>query len=383
MSLVASDVASLAILGLASIVAPWIARKSGIPCVVIEIIIGVLLGQSILGAVDINSEWVDFLFNFGLIYLLFLAGLEVEMDFLKKGGKDSLIIGSLATLVPFTLGYLLGLGLGVYPELIGVISSTTSVGIVLPTITEMKIADGGSNSFYKLTLGATAVSDMLSMFILAMVIQETSPRLDTVIMAILALILIYPSYKAVKLYSKVVHRLSDMEEKYHFSSRLSMVLMVVFTYLAESAGVHGVVGAFFAGIIISELIESVDYLLKNLAAFGYSLFIPMFFLITGSKIDLFSVVAGGNLILIVGLVLVSLIGKVLGVYFPAKGVGIGKREAFSMGIIMWAKLSLVIAAAEAGFRIGLIDIGTYSTIVIYALITVFLSPSIFKWYVSR
>ncbi len=377
-----SDIASLAILGLASIVAPLVARRSGIPCVVIEIMLGMLLGKSILGVVDVTSDWIGFLFDFGLIYLLFLAGLEVEMDFLRKGGKDSLIIGTSATLVPFALGYLLGLALNVSPELVGVISSTTSVGIVLPTITEMKL-NSGSDSFYKLTIGATAVSDMLSMFILAMVIQETSPNTDTLIMAAVALALIYPSYKAVKLYSRVVHKISDMEERYHFSTRLSMVLMVVFTYLAESVGIHGVVGAFFAGIIISELIESVDYLLKNLASFGYALFIPMFFLITGSKIDLMAIFSGGNALLIVGLILISLVGKVAGVYFSAKGRGLNGRKAFSMGIIMWAKLSLVIAAAEAGLRIGLIDIGIYSTIVVYALITVFLSPSLFKWYVSR
>jgi len=382
----ASEIVQLALLGVLAIICPLIARKTGVPCVVVEIAMGIVIGQSFLNLVQPDLPWFSFLFDFGLIYLLFLAGLEVELEFLKENFFTALLVGTAATMVPFLMGYALGMAIGVNPWLIGVVSSTTSVGVVLPTVLEMRhlLEVGGKSnpSFSDLLLGATAVSDMLSMFLLAFFVEGSNLSLDTIWVLLLLFLVLYPSYKLIKAYSKLTEKVQILERRYHFSTRLSMVLMIIFAAMAEASGVHGVIGAFFAGVLVSELIYSSEYLLRNLASFGYALFLPAFFLLTGVKVNVVDAVLKTNLWLLPGLIILSLLGKVLGVTVSARNV-LGIKRSVVMGTIMWAKLSLVIAAAETGLRLGTIDDVLYSSLVLYSLVTAFGSPFLAKFLVNR
>ncbi len=389
----ASEIVQLAILGVLAIVCPLIARRTGIPCVVVEIGMGILVGRSLLNLVQPDLPWFTFLFDFGLIYLLFLAGLEVELEFLRENFLTALQVGTVATLVPFLLGYALGLALGVNPWLIGVVSSTTSVGVVLPTVLEMRHLlepgavgsgrkGGDGPSFSDLLLGATAVSDMLSMFLLAFFVEGSNLSLETAWILILLFLVMYPSYRLIKAYSRLTERVQVLEMRYHFSTRLSMVLMIIFAAMAEASGVHGVIGAFFAGVLVSELIYSSEHLLRNLASFGYALFLPAFFLLTGVKVDVVDAVLRTNLWLLPGLVGLSLLGKVAGAAVSAWRV-LGMKRSVVMGTLMWAKLSLVIAAAETGLRLGTIDEGLYSSLVLYSLVTAFGAPFLARLLVGR
>ncbi|MCD6244926.1 MAG: cation:proton antiporter [Candidatus Korarchaeota archaeon] len=381
------EIVELAILGILAIFAPLIARKSGIPCVVLEIIMGIVVGNSFLKLINPSSPWFSFLFDFGLIYILFLAGLEVELEFLREHTFISLLVGSAATFIPFLLGFALGSFLGINPWLIGVVSSTTSVGVVLPTVVEMEYlfeepTKPGSVPFTKLLLGATAVSDMLSMFLLAFFVEGVALSGSSLLVILLSILILYPSYKLVKVYSKLTKKVMDLERRYHFSARLSMVLMIIFTALAELSGVHGVVGAFFAGVIVSQLIYSSEYLLRNLASFGYALFLPMFFLLVGVKVNIVDAILKTNVFLLPGLIGLSLLGKVIGTAISARKE-LGLKRSVIMGMIMWAKLSLVIAAAETGLRLGTLDETLYSSLVLYSLITAFGAPFLARFMFNR
>ncbi len=381
------EIVELAILGILAIFAPLIARRSGIPCVVLEIIMGIIVGNSFLKLINPSSPWFSFLFDFGLIYILFLAGLEVELEFLREHTFISLLVGSAATFIPFLLGFALGSLLGINPWLIGVVSSTTSVGVVLPTVVEMEYlfeepTKPGSVPFTKLLLGATAVSDMLSMFLLAFFVEGVALSGSSLLIILLSILILYPSYKLVKVYSKLTKKVMALERRYHFSARLSMVLMIIFTALAELSGVHGVVGAFFAGVIVSQLIYSSEYLLRNLASFGYALFLPIFFLLTGVKVNIVDAVLKTNVLLLPGLIGLSLLGKVIGTAISARKE-LGLKKSVIMGTIMWAKLSLVIAAAETGLRLGTLDETLYSSLVLYSLITAFGAPFLARFMFNR
>ncbi len=382
-----AEIAQLAILGVLAVICPLIARRTGVPCVVVEILMGILVGQSFLNLVQPDLPWFSFLFDFGLIYLLFLAGLEVELEFLREHFFIAMVVGTSATLIPFSLGYLLGAALNINPWLIGVVSSTTSVGVVLPTVIEMKhmleeSEHEGMTTFSDLLLGATAVSDMLSMFLLAFFVEGSRLSAESIWLLFLMFLIMYPSYKLIKVYSKLTERVQTLERRYHFSTRLSMVLMIIFAALAEISGVHGVIGAFFAGVIISELIYSSEHLLRNLASFGYALFLPVFFLLTGVKVNVVDAILKTNFLLLPGLLVLSLLGKVVGVAISAKG-RLGLRRSIVMGVVMWAKLSLVIAAAETGLRLGTIDDILYSSLILYSLITAFGAPVLARFLMER
>ncbi len=382
-----TELLSLALLGFFAIIAPLTAKISKIPCVVIEIVLGMLLGRTLFNVVDVNGAWTSFLFDFGLIYLLFLAGLEIDVKFLRKNAMDSLVIGSASTLIPFALGYVTGALLNADPMILGAIFSTTSVGIVLPAAKEMEESMNNVLSsekpFSKILIGATTVSDMGSMLILAFIVQSESGNLNMIPLIFLSMLLMIPSLKAIRAYSKIVHRIQDLEKRYHFTTRLAMILMIVFAALAEAIGVHAVVGSFFAGILVSELTESSEDLLKSLTSFGYALFLPMFFLIAGAKIDLPAALHGGDLLLLPVFLVLSFVGKLGGTYAAAIKRGLGKEASLVMGTFMWAKLSLTIAAAEAGLKLGMIDIPLYSTLIVFALLTVVLAPIMAKVLVSK
>ncbi len=379
------QIIELAILGSIALISPLVAKKTSIPCVVVEIIIGMVIGQSFLNLIHPELPWLSFLFDFGLIYLLFLAGLEVELEFLKEHFLSAITVGTAATLLPFVLGYILGIVTEIDPWLIGVVSSTTSVGIVLPTVMEMKDLFNGQSSevkFSDLLLGATAVSDMLSMFLLAFFVEGSRISIGSGIVLILLFLVLYPSYKLIKVYSKQTEAVSSLESGYHFSTRLSMVLMIIFAAMAEVSGVHGVIGAFFAGVVISELLYSREYLLRNLASFGYALFLPAFFLLTGVKVDIVDAIIKVNILLLPGLIVLSFLGKVIGVVMTAKGI-IGLKKSILMGTMMWAKLSLVIAAAETGLILGTIGDALYSSLILYSLITAFGAPFLTRFLAGR
>ncbi|RLG47203.1 MAG: hypothetical protein DRO06_03200 [Thermoproteota archaeon] len=369
------ELISLAALGVAAIAAPLAARVTGVPCVVIEMVVGLVLGPSLLGLVDPSGPWVTFLYEFGLIYLLFMAGLEVRAEFLRERALDSLAIGSASTLAPFAMGYALGLVLGVEPALLGVTLSTTSVGVVLPAVREIEevINSSGGSGLTRLLIGATAVSDMLSMLMLAFALPTEVPPWMTAL-AVAAMSLSVPWASSLRGYSRLVESMSALEERYSFTSRLSLVLMILLAAGAHLAGAHAVVGSFFAGVLISELVSDIRHLEDRLVSFGYSLFLPAFFLVAGARIDLPTMLSAGRLHTIPAMLVASYAGKILGVYASARIRGVEGERALVMGNLMWAKLSLVVAAAEAGLDLGLIGVDWYSTMVLFALFTVLLAP---------
>ncbi len=382
------EILTLALVGLLALVAPLISRATGIPCVVVEIAFGIAFGQSALGIIEVEGPWTTFLFDFGLIYLLFMAGLEVEARFLRENAVDSLLIGVLSTVTPFAVGYLLGWVVGFPPELTGLIFSTTSVGVVLPAARELEHLfqgmDGGSGaSFHRLLIGATAVSDMLSMFMLAFMVERRAANLQTLALIVIAAVMLFPFYRALKAYGRLASRMVELETRYHFTTRLSMVLMIVLAAAAELIGVHAVVGSFFAGVLVSVLTEGHEGLGESLISFGYSLFLPAFFLLAGAKVNLPEVAAAGELWLLPVFLALSYLGKLVGVYAPARLRGHGREFSLTMGTLMWAKLSLVIAASEAALRLGLATVGVYSTAVLFALFTVLLAPLAAKVIASK
>ncbi len=383
------ELLTLALVGLLALIAPLISKVTEVPCVVLEIALGIVFGQSVLGLVRVEGPWTTFLFDFGLIYLLFMAGLEVEARFLRQNAVDSMVIGVLSTLVPLAMGYSFGWAVGFSPELTGVIFSTTSVGVVLPAAKELEhlfqglAGRSGEVPFHKLLIGATAVSDMLSMFMLAFMIERRGANIQTLALIAAAGVLLLPFYRALQAYGRLANRMIELERRYHFTTRMSMVLMIVLAAAAELIGVHAVVGSFFAGVLVSVLTEGYERLGESLISFGYSLFLPAFFLLAGAKVNLPEVAAAGELWLLPAFLALSYVGKLVGVYVPARLRGHSKEVSLTMGTLMWAKLSLVIAASEAALRLGLVDVSVYSTAVLFALFTVLLAPLAAKILASK
>ena len=153
---------SLIIIFIAITVIPFLSKRVHFSAIALEIIFGILIGKSFFDIVPTNSI-IEFFSSFGLIYLMFLAGLETNFTEVRKYFSETLIIVLFSILVPFSSGYLLADYVKMPPLLFGTILSTTSIGLILPLTKEIQ----GRQKLKQILFGSVALVDIISMFLLA------------------------------------------------------------------------------------------------------------------------------------------------------------------------------------------------------------------------
>ena len=142
-------------------IAPVISRYTHLPVIVIELIIGIIIGKSFLNIIPSNTLF-DFFSSFGLIFLMFLAGLEMDFARIRKSFTRTVIIAIFSISVPFLSGYFIAQYIGIHPLILGAVISTTSLGLILPITKELKHHKELSTVLF----GSVILIDILSIFIL-------------------------------------------------------------------------------------------------------------------------------------------------------------------------------------------------------------------------
>ncbi|MCG8525834.1 MAG: cation:proton antiporter [Opitutales bacterium] len=367
---------SLLILFCVIVAVPFIAKWIKLPIIVIEIIIGIILGY--LGWIKPHPT-LDFFASFGLTYLLFLAGLEVDFRFIRKHLKRTVGIAIASISMPFLAGFLVGKWLGIQPVLFGTIFCTTSLGVVLPMTKEFKERE----QFVQILLGSVILVDILSMFLLAFSLSLEDGNLSATfiysIFAVLTLFLIPWIINLNKVHEWVEKILSN---KIYFERevRFSFALIFILSAITESFGFHSIIGAFIAGLIIYEITPQASRVDEKLKGFGYGFFIPLFFILVGTRVDLIAVFQNADHIFsLVVVIAAAVVSKWISVCIVSKIEGLCLGESLAMGAMHTARLSLIIAAAEIARKIGIIDGNIFSTLVLLAVITSTLAPTISRW----
>lgn len=362
---------------LAIFLAPFISSYLKIPLVISEMIIGIILGNLIFQSSFTDlTELMEFFKQFGLIFLMFFAGLEIDLEGMGLGWRSTAIISISSLLLPFVSGYLLGLKAGINPLFMGTLFSTTSLGVILPLSRE--ISDEG---FRKLLLGSVVLVDILSMFLLTLVI--------TLIQEEISLSFLYSSLFIIILFfiPKILRKTGlirfldvwiDEESHFELGVRFSFALIIFFVLLSEFLGFHSIIGAFISGLIISEALPHDKTLLeRKLESFGYGFFIPLFFILVGARVNLVELFSSvENLFLLLTVLILAFLSKFAGTALPSLLTGIGPRKSLALGVLHSARMSLVIAAVEIGLQLKIINESIYAIFVILAVITSILSPSL-------
>jgi len=361
-------------------ISPTIAGKIKIPVIVTELIFGIILGKSLLDIVP-SSSVMDFLAHFGLIYLMFLVGLEIRFENLQWHFPKIIIISSFSFIVPFLTGFLLSPHVNVHPLLLGTIFSTTSLGIILPLTKEISY----SEEFNYILLASVAIVDVISIFMLAFALSLIEGSIGAYFaysfLAILSLFLIPLALRVFKGSQIQVKMEQWILEKTHFESgvRATFALIVLLVAVSGQLGFHAIIGAFIAGLIIAELIPKASLLEEKLASFGYGFFIPLFFILMGAKVDIPTLISNITNINHLTLIVASgILSKIIGVSIASLIAGFKAKESITLGLLHSARVSLIIAAAEISHELGLIDINMFSTLVILAIISSTLGPTIGK-----
>jgi monovalent cation:H+ antiporter-2, CPA2 family len=356
-----------------------------IPVVVAEIIMGLIIGKS---GFDIVHEdmWLTTLSTLGFIFLMFLSGLEIDFTAFNRKKQRKLSIKNepntffIATLI-FVGIFILSLILSYLFVLAGFIDnaflmtliiSTISLGVVVPTLKEAHIM---KTTIGQIILLVAVIADLATMILLALFVSLHEGGKGTWLLLILfaagvALYFIGKRFKN----RNFIETLS--KGTVQIGTRAVFTLIIVLVGLSETLGAENILGAFLAGVLVSLLSPNQE-LVHKLDSFGYGFLIPIFFVMVGVKLDIWSLLQDKKLIMLIPLLLVGLLlSKLLPVYLLK--FWYDTKTAIASGFLLTSTLSLVIAAATIGERMKIITTQMSGTFILVAVITSIFTPIVFK-----
>ena len=377
---------------LAAIVPFVLARFRHIPVVVGEILAGVIIGPSVLGWVNGHEPTLDLLAEIGFAFLMFLSGLEIDFSILfaasnqkKDNGINPLMLAGLSFALTLVLSLTIGFGLTLAgfvhdPWMMTLILSTTSLGIVVPVLKERRIS---SSRFGQTILLAALLADFLTMFLITVYVAAHSTGLSLEILLIVLLfvpvVLFYQlgaRWLRIPAVRRIFEELSDATAQ--IKVRGAFAIMVGFVVMAQMIGAELILGAFLGGVLASLLSGSGEEKLRHkLDAIGFGFFVPLFFIFVGIQFDLDAFIEEPGAWLLLPILLVGAFGiKLLSALIFR--LSFSWRESLSSGMLLSARLSLIIAASAIGLRLGSINQSTNAAIILVAALTATIAPLSFN-----
>ena len=376
--MVLNQAESLLLVSLAAAILPSLSRLSRLPAPVMEILFGVILGKSLLH-VQFSGEWIQFLAHLGFLLLMFHAGMEIDFGMLLKQSRGQLAFQLLIFAATLALSFLftLYLGSGVFMALV---LTTTSLGLVMPTIKEIGIQ---KSPFGQSILIAASLADFLTLFGITFFILWRDYGLGWHFISPLPLIAGFGIILwAGRLWAwwnpEQAEKFLGSQDSQEVGVRLSLALLFLFVAVSELVHLEPVLGAFLGGCVLSFVFREKGQLESKLSALGFGFLIPIFFINVGVEFDLTNVLRSGQLHFTLKLLILAMLVKLVpSLIFTLQRISF--RTAMKAGILLSARLSLIMAAAEIGLREGLISSAVKDSIVLLALLTCFLGPTLFKF----
>ncbi len=349
------------------------------PAVVLEIIAGVAVGPQGLGWVEVDLP-VSMVALLGLAFLLFLAGLEIDVHQLRGRVLQLALVGYLMTLA-------LGIGVGVVldaagwigsPGLVAVTLSATSLGLVVPVLKDAGQVD---TRLGQTTVAAASVADFAAIVLLSLLFSmsgsSTGSRL--VLLGTFAA-LVATTAVAVSLVGRsrrlgmTLTRLQDTTAQIRV--RAAVVLLVAFVALAETFGLESILGAFMAGAVVGLIdgdSRSHPHLRLKLEAIGYGFLIPVFFVTSGLRLDLSGLVENSSALARVPVFALALL-VVRGLPAVLFSRLFDRRSVVAAGLLQATSLPFIVTATQIGVLTGLISGVTAAAMVCAGLVSVILFP---------
>jgi Kef-type K+ transport system membrane component KefB len=362
---------------------PPLASKLRMPVIVLELLFGIAIGKSYFDLIPDNPI-IDFLSAFGLIYLMFLAGMEMDLNKIHWNIMKKVLAISITSIsIPFISGVALSQWAGINPFLLGTILSTTSLGLVLPTLKDLNLTKRQS----QMLLVSVIFVDIVSMFLLAFVLATLQGTLEVrfvySLLAIAVLFLIPWFIKKQKIRRKLTIKFWKKQE-FDMEMRAAFAFIFLLGAISFKLGFHSIIGAFIAGLLISEILPKYILQEEKLQSFGYSFFIPLFFIFTGAKVNLVPVFSSlNNLALLGAIIATGLLAKAVSVTIASRLSGFKMKQSLAFGLFHTARLSLIIAAVDISLKLELIDDNLFSIFIILIVISAILAPSLGKYILAK
>ena len=366
--------------------------RKGQPSVIGEILVGIvfslvafslpseftLVNYKFSPSLDINHPAFDFFADMGIIFLLFLSGMETNLSDLKKHGRSALLTGLFGVVVTFGIGiafafYIMGF---TSPQAIifGTIFTATSVGVTVRTMMDMKIIN---TDIGNTILTAAVVDDILGIILVTVVLS----RVEIMELAMGIFLFFIVLYFLAK-YGVIEHAMNAADHFIHVPYGLASVtigLMLLFAFFAQMAHIATITGAFFAGLFIGQSSQE-RKIIAPMKAIAYAIFIPIFFVKVGILVD-FNLISHFNLLLL-GIIPLIFIGKIAGCAFGARLSGMMTKKSLRTGIGMTPEMEVALVIASLAYGSGIfppaMGSAIIATTILYVIISSLLSPILFK-----
>lgn len=351
------------------LVAPIIFNKIKVPSLIGLIIAGAIIGPFGLSVMSRDSNMI-MLGNAGLLYIMFLAGIEIDVAEFKKNSSRSLVFG----LLTFTIPMVIGIFAGYYLLKLSMISSVLLASmfashtlIAYPIISKL---GAGKNRAVTVAIGGTMITDTLALLVLAVIISMNEGQVTPAFWTQLTLSIIVFTLTVVFLFPIIgrwfFKKFQDSASQFIF------VMMMIFLggFLAELAGIEAIIGAFLAGLAMNKLIPHVSPLMNRIDFVGNAIFIPIFLISVGMLINYRAFVTGFETIKVaIVMTVVAISAKFLAAWATQKIYGYSKAERMLIFGLSNAQAAATLAAVMVGHRVGLLDDNILNGTIVMILIT--------------
>ena len=359
-----------------------ITKKVRMPQVVGALVAGVILGPAVLNVLS-ETEFIQKLAELGVIVLMFTAGLETDINQLKKTGKASFIIAVLGVIIPLAGGFFIAsifnkgndVNTILQNVFIGIILTATSVSITVETLKEMgKLNTRAGNAI----LGAAIIDDILGIIALTITTSLADPSINVIIvLAKIVMFFIFAGFSGYLFHWAFI----KLDERYQRDLRRFVIIAFVFCLLLsfcaeEFFGVADITGAFIAGLVISDSNRS-KYLNSRFETLSYMLLSPIFFASIGIKVQL-TAMTKTIFIFAILLLIVAILSKIVGCALGAKLCRYSNRVAIQIGTGMISRGEVALIVANKGIAMGLMLPEFLAPVVIVVVVTTIVTPILLK-----
>ena len=350
-------------------------KRVDMPQVVGSLLAGLLLGPSILNLVQ-PSDFLAMLSELGVVVLMFGAGLQTDIQELKKSGKAAFFIALIGVLVPLAGGYVLAEvftpgGSCLENMFVGTVFTATSVSISVETLKEMgKLSTRSGNAI----LGAALIDDILGLILLTLITSasDSSISLGIVMIKIVAFFVVtgVAGYFLHGLIQRWMNSASWNRKRF---AVISLAFCFFYAYVAEEVfGVADIIGAFFAGLMIANTTRAV-YVNSQCETLSYMLLSPVFFASVGLKVTLSSM-DGTVILLTVIAIALAIVTKVIGCGLGAKLFGYTNAESLRIGVGMVSRGEVALIVTNKGIATGMMNPIFLAPMVIMVAATTIVTP---------
>lgn len=366
------------------LVAPLVMERYRLPGIVGIIVVGALIGPNALGLLA-RGETIVLLGNVGIVYLMFLAGLEIDLQEFRDNRTSSIGFGFLSFFIPQAVGTVVGIYLLDFSVLTALLFASVFASHTLlayPVVAKLGI---GGNRAVTTAIGGTILTDVIALLILAVVAGAAIGEITLgfwVQLAVGVALFFGGTLFIVPRVGRWFFR--NVNEESYFEYLFVIVVAYIAAYAADIAGLEAIIGAFLAGIALNPLITKSGTLMNRIEFVGNALFIPFFLLSVGMLVDLGVVLDGPETVIITAAMLAMVLTTKLG---AAAVAGVlyewSPDETATVFGLSVGQAAAALAVTLVGFEVGLFDDTVVNSVVLMILVISVVAPSVASRYGQR